>query len=615
MVYFRSVFVCLLSLLSACTVTREPPDLVGRDVRLTLIHTSDIHSRLFPYDQVPNRFDQELGLLPENAPFGGAAQMATIIKRERAEADRSLWLDSGDSFQGAPVFNLFRGEAELKALTAMGLDGAVIGNHEFDAGTTNLVEQVSQFARFPVLAANYEFEDPKSPNRLSLRDVSRAFQVYDVEGIKVGVLGMGNWSSMTGIFDGGNSLGIRPRVDGEVVREHVRFLRSQVDLMVVLSHLGLDEDESLAAHEVFEDENRVLPADGIDLVLGGHLHIVLSPPEIINTDETGKNTYLTHPGAFAKFVLRHDLVVRVGRNNGNPEERSHIRAIASKVIPVDSTVEPDADITELLRPYRDELNREIDLDGVFAYVNTPGQGKLLRNDPGGGDSQLGNLVARSMQVRQSVAADFAMTNSLGIRADFEPGPLTIEETYNTFPFDNTITVMQLSGREIQDTLDFVARKSGERGCRSQVQVAGINFDMICRSNGRCPEGQKACAKNIVIGERCRVNAKGKFDPDGEIDIAKTGCVPMVQDGTYRVAVNDYIAAGGSGFHVLKANPFKSNTGVSLRDSLINFLEQQAKCTMETDFTDKDKRPIREIYGDIACLSEVEAHDGRIRPVQ
>ena len=67
---------------------------------------------------------------------------------------------------------------------------------------------------------------------------------------------MGNWSSMTGIFDGGNSLGIRPRVDGEVVREVVRQIRSSVDLVVVLSHLGLDEDEGLAAHEVHEPKSR-----------------------------------------------------------------------------------------------------------------------------------------------------------------------------------------------------------------------------------------------------------------------------------------------------------------------------------------------------------------------
>ena len=112
--------------LTGCTVTRETPKLVGQDVRLTLLHTSDIHSRLFPYNVVPTRTDRDFGLLPENAPFGGAARMATVVRQERENAQRSLWLDSGDCFQGAPVFNMFKGEAELRALSQMGMDLSLI---------------------------------------------------------------------------------------------------------------------------------------------------------------------------------------------------------------------------------------------------------------------------------------------------------------------------------------------------------------------------------------------------------------------------------------------------------------------------------------------------------
>ena len=84
-----------------------------------------------------------------------------------------------------------------------------------------------------------------------------------------------------------------------------------------------------------------------------------------------------------------------------------------------------------------------------------------------------------MQLRQGVEAEFALTNSLGIRADFESGPLNLEEMYNVFPFDNTITTMYLSGDETQQMLDFVAARSAERGCRTQAQVSGIYFDAIC----------------------------------------------------------------------------------------------------------------------------------------
>src|SRR4026208_1052913 len=100
-----------------CTVERPQPNLVGQDIHLTIILTSDIHSRLFPYNFVPNTFDQDYGLLPANAPFGGIARISTLVKRIRRASPRSLWLDSGDAFQGAPVFNMFKGEAEMRALS------------------------------------------------------------------------------------------------------------------------------------------------------------------------------------------------------------------------------------------------------------------------------------------------------------------------------------------------------------------------------------------------------------------------------------------------------------------------------------------------------------------
>lgn len=600
---------------AGCTVEREQPNLKGQDIRLTLIHTSDIHSRLFPYDFIPNRFDQDYGLLPANAPFGGIARMATIAKDIRGSAARSLWLDSGDCFQGAPVFNMFKGEAEMRALSLAGMDAAVIGNHEFDLGSHNLFEQIDNWAQFNLLAANYLFEDPPNPDQRSLRDVVEPYAIYDLDGLKVGVIGMANWSSMTGIFEGGNSLGIRPLDDAVVVEQYVRLLRPVVDVLILVSHLGLDEDEGLSASQV-QDENESLPLEGVDIIMGGHLHIVTNPPKVLPNDDRGNTTVLVHSGAFAKFVGRLDVVVRVGEDNADPDRRSKVTAFSYQQIPVDSTVPDDPEVAEMLWPYSVAINREIDLDGVFAFTNTLGDAKIVRNDLSGGDSQLGNMVARSMQVRPGVEAEFALTNSLGIRADFEQGPLTVEQMFNVFPFENSITVMYLSGQEIQETLDFVSRRSAERGCRTQAQVAGIWFDMVC--GGDCPDPDPddgftptACAKNVFLGEDCRGG-----NPDGPIDPAR--CRPVVPTGLYRVAVNDYIANGGSGFEVLKRNTSKQNTGVSLRDSLTVFLREQAACGDDViDFTDDQspQRTVVERWGRVSCLDEsVEPHDGRIRPV-
>ncbi|MGE0867219.1 MAG: bifunctional UDP-sugar hydrolase/5'-nucleotidase [Kofleriaceae bacterium] len=612
-------------LAAACTVEKPQPNLVGQDIRLTLVHTSDIHSRLFPYNFIPNTFDQGYGLLPANAPFGGIARISTMVKQIRATANRSLWLDSGDCFQGAPVFNMFKGEAEMRALSLAGMDGAVIGNHEFDLGAKNLFDKVDNWATFPVLAANYAWDNPPpgavNPDGRSLRDVVPPYQMYDVQGLKVTVIGMANTSTITSIYEGGNSLGFRPIDDAEALERWVRILRPISDVIIVVSHLGLEEDENLTASEV-DDPNQKLPLEGVDLILGGHLHIVTNPPKLITNDAEGHQTILVHSGAFAKFVGRLDVVVHVGEDNADPAKRSRITSFSYINLPVDSRVNDDPAVANLLWPYAVKINQDIDLNGVFAYVNPePDDSKIIRNDLSGGDSQLGNLVARSMQLQEGVQAEFAITNSLGIRADFERGPLTIEQMFNVFPFENTITVMYLSGAEVQDTLDFVARKSASRGCRTQAQVAGIAFDMVC--HGACPgldpltgEPATACAKNIHIGDSCRhLDGNGNPIPDSEID--STRCAKLEASSLYRVAVNDYIAAGGSGFEVLKRNSSKQDTGISLRDGLRVFLNRTNPCTDQIDTTDTEvpQRKITERFGDISCLDEkIEAHDGRIRPV-
>src|SRR5262245_47363414 len=120
---------CLLGALAICSTSciplldGEDYNLAGQQVRLTVLHTSDIHSRLLAYDYAPIKTDTDLGMIPDTGPFGGATRIAALIRRERARAERSLHLDSGDAFQGAPILNVNFGEVEFKFLSRVGLDG------------------------------------------------------------------------------------------------------------------------------------------------------------------------------------------------------------------------------------------------------------------------------------------------------------------------------------------------------------------------------------------------------------------------------------------------------------------------------------------------------------
>jgi 5'-nucleotidase / UDP-sugar diphosphatase len=568
---------------AGCLFEMDAPLTEGRDIRVTFLHSSDIHSRIFPYDHDPLFTEERLGLLPGRGPYGGLARMAHVVKREREKASRALYVDSGDLFQGAPVFNEFLGEAEVRALSVAGLDAFALGNHEFDAGPRNVANQFAEWASFPVLAANYRFEVSRQPFARDFNVFVHPFVVFNLDGVKVGLIGMGNLSSMNSLDDGDNRLGILPLETLETVQAYTNVLRESVDLVVLVGHLGLGEDEFLARNVC-----------GLDLILGGHHHVVLEPPKLIPFDrdpdivfsgeievdldgldpsmaghdrdfgsilnecpeEWKRETLLSHPGAFAKYVARLDVVVRDDR----------IRSHKFELFPIDSTVPEDPDVSFVLEEYQQEMDRRLNLDVVLTTATEP----LRRFGGSGGDSMLGNFMAEAMQFRPFVETDFCVTNSLGIRTDILEGPVTLEQMFNAMPFENTIATMQMSGVEVQELLDFSTERSAARGCTSQIQVSGVRFTMNCRT------GQ---AEDIVINGQ-----------------------PLSPSGVYELCTNDYIAGGGSGFKILQRNTTTINTGISLRSAVIDEMRRHPElpaCLNEHETLEN-------------CTAGVALSDGRIQ---
>src|SRR5262249_47741692 len=160
---------------------------------------------------------------------------------------------------------------------------------------------------FPLLGANYLF-DPPNPLNDNIAPLLKPYEILNVNGLRIAVIGMGNTSSMTSIAQGGNSLGITPIEPIELVRDLVAVLQPRVDLIFVVSHLGLsangqvslaEDQELLTGYESIVPKNAVRsnwkvlgeePNDqvrvsipgvvGIDAIFGGHLHIVLNPPKV-----------------------------------------------------------------------------------------------------------------------------------------------------------------------------------------------------------------------------------------------------------------------------------------------------------------------------------------------
>jgi 5'-nucleotidase / UDP-sugar diphosphatase len=162
--------------------------------------------------------------------------------------------------------------------------------------------------------------------------------------------------------------------------------------------------------------------------------------------------------------------------------------------------------------------------------------------------------------------------------------------YNIFPFDNSISKMQLSGVEVRDLFNFVARRSSGRGCVSQVQIAGARIVIDCGKR-LTPDSAPGIASNLYIGvidppifctsdEQCPGDAAARL---GACDVEIGRCWQAIDPiGTYELATSNYLAGGGSGFRVLQRNTTQFDTQVQQRDALIDYIRAGAPCGSDAD---------------------------------
>ena len=268
---------------------------------LVLIHTADLHSHLFPERQQISGLDAARGLGPagEIVEVGGFARIARVVGEIRAGARHSLYLDSGDLVEGTAAFTEFGGEPELRAFSALGLGAAALGNHDLSLGAEAFARRQRQFADFPVLASNF------ADNGSELASVLSASVVLDAQGLRVGVIGVANPTSPSGLARADNPYGIELLATASAVQSEIDRLRPEVDVLVALSHLGLEGDQRL-----------ISGTTGLDVVLGGHQHLALDAA-LERTDcgaalqaERGcraRRVVLVHSGALGRYVGELDL--------------------------------------------------------------------------------------------------------------------------------------------------------------------------------------------------------------------------------------------------------------------------------------------------------------------
>ena len=269
-------------------------------------------------------------------------------------------------------------------------------------------------------------------------------------------------------------------------------------------------------------------------------------------------------------------------------------------------------------PYQVALLREFSLSQACG-LRTVGSSAASANSAAA-TRPLGNLVAEAMLARSDVFAEFSLTNSGGIRTNLNAGPITVEQLFNVFPFDNTIATIALAGTEVKEMLDFVARRSASRGCSTQVQVSGIAFTIDCRfttCDTACrrlrwrraapapptttvpsPWGAIMDDAGCVLTEcnpmdygpvrgddpavrhRRRVRAELHRDLHGR---AAGGRWPAAAQRTWSTPWRATTTSPGaaSGFDVLARNTTQLDTGISLRDAVQDYIIGLGLCDRST----------------------------------
>ena len=305
-----------LASLGAATIAAQVPLKAGEPLvssatsgRITLLHTNDTHSRIEPFG-------------PGNGAIsglGGMARRATLVRQLRQQLGHVLLLDAGDTFQGTPYFNRYKGRLDYQLMRMVGYDAGTLGNHDFDNGVGMLVEAMEsmeqlQHANPPFAFVNCNFDFKGAP---SLGKRVRPYLIREFPGFRVGLTGVG--VAFAGLVAPKNHEGISWRDPYESLKPVVKHLREveKVDLVVVLSHLGYNLNGSAP-----DDLQMPGQVAGIDAIIGGHSHTFLEKPTKV--PQTRGETLIFQVGFGGVNLGRMDFAVA----------RGAVRASSGSAMPV-----------------------------------------------------------------------------------------------------------------------------------------------------------------------------------------------------------------------------------------------------------------------------------------
>ena len=479
---------------------------------VTILYTNDVHT-----------------YIDKQSPKLTYAAIADLKQSYQNAGKDVLLVDAGDHVQGTAYGSMDEGASIIKLMNAAGYDVATPGNHEFDYGMDR-AKAIMKEADFPYLSCNWV------DLRTTLRVVP-SVKVFVRGGRRIAFVGVTTPETFTKstpayfmdkaqrkyIYD------IQGGEDGkklyDAVQKAIDKAKLLADVVIGLGHLGVDPSSS-----PWTSEEVIAHTSGFDAFIDGHSHTVMENKQV--QDASGKAVTLTQTGSY--FANVGEMTIAADGT------------ITTKLIPTHEGM--DAGIaamqTSWVNTVDDMLGEKIAVGDSDFYVSDPATGKRRIRSA---ETNLGDFVADGIYTYfnevEKLHCDVAIMNGGGIRADVPAGDWTFKTCKQVSPFGNVACLMSVTGKQIQDALEFAARFAGEDGKENGgfLQVAGATYEI----HTDIPNTVQTDEKNVWIGS---ATGTPRVQNVKIYDKASGSYLPLDPGATYALAGMNYTLRNlGDGF--------------------------------------------------------------------
>ena len=484
----------------------------GEKSEVTILYTNDVHT-----------------YIDKQAPELTYAAIAALKQSYQNAGKKVLLVDAGDHVQGTAYGSMDEGASIIELMNAAGYDAATPGNHEFDYGMDR-AKELMRDADFPYLSCNWV------DLRTNLR-VLPEIKVFVRGGVRIAFVGITTPETFTKstpayFMNKAQTKYIYDILGGEdgqklysAVQKAVDKAKCLADVVIGLGHLGVDPSSS-----PWTSEEVIAHTTGFDAFIDGHSHTVMENKQV--ADASGRLVTLTQTGSY---------FANVGEMSIAPDG-----TISTRLVSTYDQEDPAvaAEQAAWVSSVDEMLGEKIAVADTKFYITDPATGKRRIRS---GETNLGDFVADGIYTYfnevEQLHCDIAIMNGGGIRSDEDAGYWTFKTCKQVSPFGNVACLMSVTGKQIQDALEFAARFAGAEGKENGgfLQVAGATYEI----HTDIPNTVQTDDKNVWIGS---ATGTPRVQNVKIYDRANGTYVPLDENKTYALAGMNYTLRNlGDGF--------------------------------------------------------------------